>query len=217
VAPGARIPVPLDGVVLRALAKKPAERFQTARELRQALERGARGYADAGVSGLESTMMAPSSPALRASSVRRPRSRLIPFAIVVAAAALLIGNHLRPKVFGRRGSPSVASEPARRPHVAAGSDAPVPEPAHDNPKRTAPEAAREPPPETKPAVKREPSAGTKPAVKRTSSAATKPAVKHASSAGTKHVVKRTSSKKTKQAAKRTHTKSKKKPVRKRKS
>jgi serine/threonine protein kinase len=63
VAPSAGIPASLDGVVLRALAKKPADRFQTAHELRRALERGARGYADAGVSGLESTMMAPPLPA----------------------------------------------------------------------------------------------------------------------------------------------------------
>jgi len=200
-------------VVLRALAKKPAARFQTARELRHALERGARGYADAGVSGLEPTMMAPSS------SARRTRSRWIPLAIV-AAAALFTGNYVRTKVFRRHRAPSVASEPARKPRVVADNEAPTPAPPHDNPKRPASEPARQSPPETRPAVKREPPAGTKPApVKRASSAATKPTkpvVKRTSSTGTKHAVKRASSAKTKHAAKKAHAKSKRTAVRKRK-
>jgi serine/threonine-protein kinase len=164
VARGAGIPASLDGVVLRALAKKPAERFQTAHELRHALERGARGYADAGVSGLEETMMATSS----SPAPPRTRSRRIPFAfaIIAVAAALLIGNHFRTKLFGRRRAPSIASEPARKPRVPAHSDAP----AHDTPKRSVPE-----PVTTKPAVKRtnvgnvsnvKPSAKTKHAAKR---------------------------------------------------
>jgi serine/threonine-protein kinase len=210
VAPGARIPTALDGVVLRALAKKPADRFQTAHELRHALERGARGYADAGVSGLASTMLAPSLPA------PRPRSRWIPLAIIAAAAALLAGNHLRTKVFGRRSAPSVASESARKPRVAAGSEAPAPPATHDLPKRSAPEPARESTPETRPVVKRAASAGTKPAVKKERSAPVKPAVKRASSAGTRHVAKRASPAKTKHAAKRAHAKSKKTPAKKRK-
>jgi serine/threonine-protein kinase len=212
VAPGAGIPASLDGVVLRALAKKPVERFQTARELRHALERGARGYADAGVGGLEPTMMAPSS------SAPRIRSRWIPLAIVVAAA-LFIGNHLRTKVFRRHRAPSVASEPARKPRVGAASEAPMPATQHENPRRSAPELARESSPQTRPAAKREPPAGKKPVVKRESSTATKPtkpAVKRASPAGTKHAVKRASSAKTKHVAKKAHAKSKKRPVRKRK-
>jgi len=174
VAPG--IPAALDGVVMRALAKKPAERFQTARELRLALERGARGYADAGVSGFESTMMAPSLPA------PRPRSRWIPLTIIAAAAALLIGNHLRTKVLGRRSAASVASEPARKPRVAAGSEAPAP--TRDSPRRPAPEPPRESSAETRPAAK---------------PAAAKHAVKRTSPAKTKHAAKRTSAKKSKKA------------------
>ncbi|HXU00980.1 MAG TPA: serine/threonine-protein kinase [Polyangia bacterium] len=205
VAPWAGIPTALDGVVLRALAKKPAERFQTARELRHALERGARGYADAGVSGLEATMMAPPT------SARRTRSRWMPFVIIAAAAALLIGNHLRKKVLGRRNASSVASEAARKLRAVASSEplAPAPPPPRETPKRSAPEPAREPQVETKPAA-------TKPAVKREPSVATKPAVKRVSSTSTKHVVKRASATKTTHTAKRAHAKSKKKTVRKRK-
>jgi serine/threonine protein kinase len=52
VAPGASIPPAVEQVVLRALAKRPAERFQSARELREALERAAAGdHIAKGVSG----------------------------------------------------------------------------------------------------------------------------------------------------------------------
>jgi serine/threonine protein kinase len=206
VARSARIPASLDGVVLRALAKKPAERFQTAHELRHALERGARGYADAGVSGLEETMMATSSSALRPTRPPRPRSRRIRFAIIAIAAALLIGNHLRTKASRRRSAPSVASEPARKPHVAAGGESPPP--AHDNPKRSAPEPARASSPETKPAVKRASPAGPKYVVKRANVGNVRNA---------RNVNKLKSSAKTKHATQRAHAKSKKTPVRKRKS
>ena len=49
----ARIPAAVDGVVLRAMAKRPEDRFQSARELRQALEQGVlTDYAHAGASGV---------------------------------------------------------------------------------------------------------------------------------------------------------------------
>src|SRR4029078_10208778 len=59
IAPDASIPPELDDVVLRLLAKRPPERFQSARELRQALARvNAADRADAGVSGLGATKLA---------------------------------------------------------------------------------------------------------------------------------------------------------------
>src|SRR5262249_46154703 len=57
-APDAGIPAALEGVVLRALAKRPADRFQSARALRRALERTARaGRRASAVSGIETTML----------------------------------------------------------------------------------------------------------------------------------------------------------------
>ena len=110
----ARIPAAVDGVVMRAMAKRPEDRFQSARELRQALERAAHaGSGSAGVSGLEATMLASSPP------VRRTAPRWIGLVIAVAAATILIGNHLRPRGAGnaRRGGGS-ASAHRRRPSQA---------------------------------------------------------------------------------------------------
>jgi len=50
VAPRAVIPAGVEGVILRALAKRPGERFQSARELRQQLDRAAAG--DSTVAGV---------------------------------------------------------------------------------------------------------------------------------------------------------------------
>jgi len=126
----ARIPAAVDHVVLRAMAKRPEDRFQSARELRQALERAALARdGRAGVSGMEATMLASSPP------VGRTAPRWIGFAIIVAAAAILIGNHLRPPAPGnarRRGASSSAP---------AAGDAP----------RKPPEAERPPPERPKPA------------------------------------------------------------------
>jgi serine/threonine protein kinase len=84
VAPEARIPAAVEEVVLRALAKSPADRFRSAQALHEALERA---------------VHAP---------VSRRRSRAVPVAIVVAAAAaILIANHVRFRAAG--GPPPVAS------------------------------------------------------------------------------------------------------------
>jgi serine/threonine-protein kinase len=127
----ARIPPGLDDVVLRAMATRPQDRFQSARELRQALERGALGRGGRpAVSGLETTMLASSPP------VRRVAPRWLGFAIIAAAAALLIGNHLRPRAPGnsRRASASPSASPAgdapRKP--------PPPEPEKPQPERPKP-------------------------------------------------------------------------------
>jgi serine/threonine protein kinase len=89
VAGDARIPAGVEDVVLRALAKRPTDRFQSARELREALERAARAADTRGsVSGVEKTILAPSR-------VPQTRSRLMPLAIILAATGMLIGDHLR--------------------------------------------------------------------------------------------------------------------------
>jgi hypothetical protein len=99
VAPSASIPSALDDIIIRLLAKKPAERFQSARELRKALEDAVPpGYKDAGVSGTEPTMLAKPSPRTPAAS------RLLPGAIIVAAGAMLLGNHLRTGAAARKNS-----------------------------------------------------------------------------------------------------------------
>jgi serine/threonine protein kinase len=90
VAPDARIPPAMDAVVLRALAKKPEERYQSARELRRALDR-ATALTDAAVaiiSGTERTVLAtPPAP-------HRHSSSWMEVPIVAAALLLLVGHHL---------------------------------------------------------------------------------------------------------------------------
>jgi serine/threonine-protein kinase len=140
----ARIPAAVDGVVMRAMAKRPEDRFQSARELRQALERAARaGSGSAGVSGLDSTMLASSPP------VRRTAPRWIGLVIAAAAAAILIGNHLRPRGAGnaRRGSSSASAaatgDAPRKPRTVAAAEPPAP--SHERTRPTPPEPARQPP------------------------------------------------------------------------
>ncbi len=85
VAAGAWIPDAVENVVLRALAKRPAERHQSARELRQALEHAAViDYSEAGAGGA-------------AASPRRlsAGSRFLCLAIIVGSAAVLVGHHVR--------------------------------------------------------------------------------------------------------------------------
>jgi serine/threonine-protein kinase len=73
----ARIPAALQPVVLRALSKRPADRFRSVRELRRALERAAR--------------------------VHQPRAAggtWIRLAVIAAATAILVGDHLKPGALG---------------------------------------------------------------------------------------------------------------------
>ncbi len=99
----------VDGVIMRALAKQPAERFQSARELRRALDRAAsqRG-ADAGISGIEKTILA-TPPA------RRGRASWMRPAILVLALALLIGEHLRPAGSADNGAVASTADRLRSP------------------------------------------------------------------------------------------------------
>jgi serine/threonine-protein kinase len=86
VAVSGDIPPAVETVVMRALAKPPAERFSSARELREALERASRAPV-AGVSGLEKTILA-------APRTTRARPLRIGAAIIATAAALGLGEHL---------------------------------------------------------------------------------------------------------------------------
>jgi serine/threonine-protein kinase len=140
----ARIPAAVDGVVMRAMAKRPEDRFQSARELRQALERAAHaGRGSAGVSGLESTMLASSPP------VGRSAPRWIGLLIATAAAAILVANHLRPRGAGnaRRGggtaSAAATGDAPRKPRTVAAAEPPAP--SHERSRPTPPEPARQPP------------------------------------------------------------------------
>ena len=130
----ARIPAAVDSVVMRAMAKRPEDRFQSARELRQALERAAHARSgSAGVSGLEATMLASSPP------VRRTAPRWIGLVIAVAAAAILIGNHLRPRGAGnaRRGG-----APRPPPATPLASHAPLRPPSRPRRRTSAPDRLR---------------------------------------------------------------------------
>jgi len=105
-------------MILRALAKRPGERFQSARELRQQLDRAAAGDSTvAGVSGFQPTVLA----AARTRSPRR--SPLIGFAIIATAMATLLGHHVRPGLSGR--SKPIASS-QREPPARAQRQAPAP-------------------------------------------------------------------------------------------
>ena len=80
VADGAWIPDAMENVVLRAMSKRPAERFQSARELRQALDIAAViDYSHTGASG------APASPHLLSGG-----ARFLCLAIVVGCAATVV-------------------------------------------------------------------------------------------------------------------------------
>jgi serine/threonine-protein kinase len=86
----ASIPPAVEGVVMRALAKRPEERFQSARELRDALGRvSSRRNGDAVISGTEKTIFA-MPPASRS------RGGWMRSATILVAMALLIAGHLGP-------------------------------------------------------------------------------------------------------------------------
>jgi serine/threonine protein kinase len=92
IAPEARIPAALENVILRTLAKRPDERFQSAGELSQALDRAARVRdGDGDISGLEQTMLAISSAPVQPAS-RWRRAALI--AGLGIAVSLIADHHL---------------------------------------------------------------------------------------------------------------------------
>ena len=110
VGAGAWIPDAVEGVVMRALSKRPAERFQSAGELRRALEHAVViDYAHT-----PGGMVA--SPALMSAG-----SRFLCLAIIAAAAAVLAGDQLRARASARRNA------------VSAGAEAPAPSVASDRP------------------------------------------------------------------------------------
>ena len=118
IAADARIPGALERVVLRALAKRPEERFQSARELRQALEIAARVRdGEVSISGTEKTIFAGSRESARP-------SRWIRLATIAAAMAMLVGDHVRIGAPNspRRTTSSEAGESLRRPRAPAGAD-----------------------------------------------------------------------------------------------
>ena len=121
VGAGAWIPDAVEGVVMRALSKRPAERFQSAGELRRALEHAVViDYAHTGAGGT-----AASPKRLSAGS------RFLCLAIIAAAAATRSGISCGP------------ARPPRRNAAAAAAAAPAPAVASDQP--SAPEIApREP-------------------------------------------------------------------------
>jgi serine/threonine protein kinase len=154
VAPGASIPRGVEQVVLRALAKRPAERFQSARELRQALERAAVGnYSAAGVSGVDPTVLA-------MAPVPSPgRQLVIRFAIMAAAMAMFLGHHLRPAVVGdrRRIASSDAGDSARKARATGPAEGPAP----SRSRPSSPELARKSPERGRNSVKQTRAAASK--------------------------------------------------------
>ena len=94
VAAGAWIPDAVENVVLRALAKRPADRVQSVAELRQALAQAAvidYGHGHAAPAGK-------ATPAGRLS----PGSRFLCLAIIAAAVTTLLADHLRPRASAAR-------------------------------------------------------------------------------------------------------------------
>jgi len=119
VGAGAWIPDAVEGVVMRALSKRPAERYQSAGELRRALEHAVViDYAHTGTGGTAA------SPKRLSSG-----SRFLCYAIIAGVAAALVGDQLR------RGRASAASH----------ASAPIPAPSSAGDQQSPPEiAAREP-------------------------------------------------------------------------
>jgi hypothetical protein len=112
VAPAANIPAAIESVVLRAMAKSQAARYQSARDLSQALERALKARDQLGeISGTETTAVAVTPPR------RMAMSRWLPAGMI---AASILGGMMLP---GSR-SPSapkallVTASVAARPAVA---------------------------------------------------------------------------------------------------
>ncbi len=109
IAARASIPSEVEAIVMRALSKQPADRFQSARELRRALDRVALlPGGGAGISGIEKTILAAPPAPLRPAGWMRP-------AVIALALGLLIGEHLEPSASGA--SARIASAAGRRPPI----------------------------------------------------------------------------------------------------
>jgi serine/threonine-protein kinase len=122
VAAGAWIPDAVENVVLRAMSKRPAERHQSARELRQALEHAVvidYGHAVGGA------MEPPSSSRLSAGS------RFLCLAIVAASAAVLVGDQLRQRRASAASRATAAAVAAPAPSSARDAGAAPPEIARE--------------------------------------------------------------------------------------
>jgi serine/threonine protein kinase len=130
IAAGAWIPDAVERVVLRALAKRPAARFQSARELRLALEQAA--VVDYGHAGAAEPATAPGRMSAG--------SRFLCLAIIVAAVTTLLGDRLRSRRAAAASNAALAGSPA-------------PAAPRDGDKRATPESGRQSPEAAKRRVK----------------------------------------------------------------
>jgi hypothetical protein len=115
VGAGAWIPDAVEGVVMRALSKRPAERFQSAGELRRALEHAVvidYAHTHTGAGGTAA------SPARLSAG-----SRFLCFAIIAAASAVLVGDQLRARASAAK---NAATAGAAAPASPVASDQPSP-------------------------------------------------------------------------------------------
>lgn len=119
----------LDSVVKKALAKQPAQRFQTGREFAQALQAAVSGAA---VGAPPAVQHAPSMPPAVAATPARSRSADLWVGGAAAAVALVAGGYLllapgrqAPATIAQ-GSTTPAAAPAAVPLVAAPAPAPAP-------------------------------------------------------------------------------------------
>jgi serine/threonine-protein kinase len=124
VGAGAWIPKAVEDVVLCALAKNPDDRFQSAKDLRQALARAF--VVDYGHE--VANAMAVKPPLLS------PGSRFLCLAIVVAAVAVPAGYHLKARAAARRAAAeaaaAAAAQPPPAPAVQAGPEVEEKTPEH---------------------------------------------------------------------------------------
>ena len=102
VGAGAWIPDAVEGVVMRALSKRPAERFQSAGELRRALEHAV-------VIDYAHTHTGPGGAAASPKRLSAG-SRFLCLALIAAAASTLVGDQLRARAAARRNAAAAAAE-----------------------------------------------------------------------------------------------------------
>jgi eukaryotic-like serine/threonine-protein kinase len=141
--PSAFAPVPagLDAVTLRAMAKDPAERFQTAEELDAALERGTDPIAPTATAPIPAATattplppVEPTRPLPRRRDRPPPRRRWLPLmaaalalAVIGALAFALLGGP-EPTTSDRDRSPTPRTSPSPSPSPSSPSPSPSPEP-----------------------------------------------------------------------------------------